>query len=682
MQLFLYFCEVSFIYPLFLIAGLGIAIPIIIHLFNFKKFKKVWFPDIRFLKELQEQTHKQSQLKKLLILASRIMALLALVAAFAQPFLNKDREKISNAPRAISIYIDNSFSMGIQQASLSMLDIAKGKAKELIESYGSEDIFQLLSNDFAYNENRFLTKEEALQHISKIQLSPKSKNANTILEKQFQLLQTEPSRQKQLVYISDFQKSNFPKNLIREDSIPKFFVSVHAPNQDNVSIDTAYLESPNLLLNEENILQVKLTNYSNQEINQTLTLSINEQPKTVVNTVLKAHEVKLEPIAFNIGKAGTQQLKVFINDYPLTYDDTFFVAGKVTANYSVLVINQQTSNPYLSSVFKPNLQFKIDNHTISSVASNTLSNYSLLILNGLQSIPLDKENALIKYVNEGGNLLVFAPNSTQSSGTNSLLQKLCGVSYGTLDTARSYISSYNKSHALFKDIFVKSPDNIELPSVSKHFHIQSSAMVSEQKMFSFSNGLSFLSSFQTQNGHVYVCASSADVTWSNFPKSYWFLPLLYKMAFSAKQHEMLATTLGNNAMVFINNTKMNDKTTYHISNNGEDAIPEQRVMNNKMMLNLNQAAQHAGIYAAYLPGSSDSQYVGVNYNRSESSTTFWSLNELEKNTKIKSATWLDNKASIASDINLLHSGMPLWKVCLILALIFLLIEILLIRRLN
>ncbi|HNB82021.1 MAG TPA: BatA domain-containing protein, partial [Chitinophagaceae bacterium] len=66
----------NFYYPLFLIAALSVAVPIIIHLFNFRKYKRVFFPDIRFLKSLQEQTKRHSQLKKLLILAARILCLL------------------------------------------------------------------------------------------------------------------------------------------------------------------------------------------------------------------------------------------------------------------------------------------------------------------------------------------------------------------------------------------------------------------------------------------------------------------------------------------------------------------------------------------------------------------------------------------------------------------------------
>ena len=214
----------NFLYPLFLIAASAIAIPIIIHLFNFKKYKKVLFPDIRFLRELHEQTQKHSKLKHLLILACRILALLFLVQAFAQPFFEKDKDKMNQAPKAVSFYIDNSFSMGIEKNSLSMLDVAKGKAKEIIESYGDNDKIQILSNDFGFNENKFLTKNEALRFLSTIQLSPKSKKTLSILEKQKQLLSTEAAYQKQIIFISDFQKSQFATDITSSDSIKKIFI--------------------------------------------------------------------------------------------------------------------------------------------------------------------------------------------------------------------------------------------------------------------------------------------------------------------------------------------------------------------------------------------------------------------------------------------------------------------------
>ena len=80
----------QFLYPTFLYALLALAIPIIIHLFFFRRFKKVYFTNVRFLKEIKEETSARQRLKNLLVLLMRLLAMAALVLAFAQPFLPQD----------------------------------------------------------------------------------------------------------------------------------------------------------------------------------------------------------------------------------------------------------------------------------------------------------------------------------------------------------------------------------------------------------------------------------------------------------------------------------------------------------------------------------------------------------------------------------------------------------------
>jgi hypothetical protein len=670
---------VNFLYPLFTLAGLAVLIPILIHLFNFRRYKKVFFPDIRFLKELQEQTRKHSQLKHLLILASRILAVLSLVFAFAQPFLTKDRDQVTQGPKAVSIYLDNSFSMGIEQNSLSLLDLAKGKAKDIIQGLGSNDRIQLLSNDFAYNENRFLSKDEALRQLSTIQVSPRNRSAQTILEKQKQLLQTEPGLKKQQVYISDFQKNSFPTGLESTDSIKKFFVPVKASAIQNVSIDTAYFETPSILLNETNPLVVQLKNHSDEEVSTSISVMVNRQLKSVANTTLKAGESKAETISFTTSTAGNQQIQLFINDYPVSFDDTFYVAGKVSSNYAVLVINQASANAFLSSVFRPGTQFRVDNSQVASVNIANLKNYSLIILNGTNQMSPALIEALSDFVLNGGSMLVFAPQGNDAGDLNDLLGKTAGCNYLQTDTAKLSVTSYNKSHDVFRDIFSKTPENIDLPVVYKRFIISSSALSSEQKLFSFSNSDAFLSSYKTGNGKLYVCASSAEMSASTFPKSYWFLPMIYKMAYLNASDAIHAITLGRNASVFIENSKTGDKAIYHIKQNEFDAIPEQRAIANRVQINFNQAAQVAGLYAVYLPGSKDSTFVGLNYDRAESDLRYWDINELKNASRIPNAEWFAADLNISGSVNALQQGFPLWKVCIILALLFLLTEILLIR---
>ncbi len=668
----------NFLYPLFLVAALAIAIPIIIHLFNFRKYKKVYFPDIRFLKEIQEQTQKSSQLKHLLILLSRILAVLSLVFAFAQPFFTKDADKVTQGPKAISIYIDNSYSMGVETNSLSLLDLAKGKAKQIIETSAINDQFQLLTNDFGYNENRFLSKNEALQQLSTIQLSPKSKLAATILEKQKQLLATEPGFKKQLIYISDFQQSSFPKDISTKDSLKKFFVAVNASATNNLSIDTVYFETPSLQLNEPNAMVVKIKNNGTEEVNTSVTLMVNNQLKSVINTTIKAGELKSEPLTFTTATAGVQKMQVFLNDYPVNFDDTFYVAGKVNSNFSVLILNQANANAFLSSVFKPGTQFRVDNN-IQTIKPELLKNHSLVVVNGATGITPQLSEALNQYVTSGGSMLVFPPQNGSLQDINALMNKTAGINYLRVDTAKAYITNYNKSHEIFRDIFVKTPENIDLPIVYKHYLISSAALSSQQKLFSFSNGDAFLSATKVGNGKLYFCTSSAEITWSNFPKSYWFLPILYKMAYSNAINSINALTLGKNATLNIENTKVTDKIVYHVGGNGYDAIPEQRTAGNNVQINVNNAVRQAGLYGVFLPDTKDTVFTGINYDRVESNLNYWSMADLKNSTKLRNAEWLNDKIDVAAGINELQHGMPLWKVCIILALLFLLTEILLIR---
>jgi hypothetical protein len=163
----------SFIYPAFLWALTALSIPIIIHLFQFRRFKRVYFTNVRFLREVKEQTTARNRLKHLLVLLCRLLALAFLVFAFAQPFLPQTANTVAQGSRAVSVYIDNSFSMQARtQNDVQLLDKAKLKAREIANAYGPEDRFQLLTNDFEGKHQRLVGKDEFLANLDEVQLSP------------------------------------------------------------------------------------------------------------------------------------------------------------------------------------------------------------------------------------------------------------------------------------------------------------------------------------------------------------------------------------------------------------------------------------------------------------------------------------------------------------------------------
>lgn len=672
----------NFIFPLFLIAGVLLAIPVIIHLFNFRKFQKVYFPDIRFLKEVKEQTNKHSKLKRRLILASRLLAALALILAFAQPYFSKNGEKLTNQSNAVSIYIDNSFSLALEEKGVPKLEMAKNQARDLINSFGETDKFQVLSNNFASSENRFYTKKEALIELSRISISPKSRTTSAILEKQKKLLLTQSGSKPLIAFISDFQETGFDANAKSNDTIPKYFIPIAQDNVQNISIDTVELVGGNIRLQEKNQLLAKITNYGGNEKQTALTLEVNGQIKAVVNTTIPEGASKTDSISFTPSKAGTQRIKLYVNDHPISFDDTFYVAAKVVSNYSVLILNQNNANAFLSTVYRPTALFKAENNNVNSFNPKLLPNYSLVVLNSVNNLPSNLSKALSEFARSGGNILVFAPNGNPG-GINTFLQANVGAAFGQYNKEKLFVSSFNKSHQVFSGLFNKIPENVDLPIAYEYYNLRSSGMSGVQKLFTFSNGGGFLNSYRLGNGKIFVCASTASKQASTFPNSYWFLPLMYKMAMSQQSNSVQSSVMGANAQIAIPSSKQSAKdAVYHITNGDQDIIPAQRAVGNQNVLNLNKNVEQAGIYHAYLPGGKDSTAMGINYNRDESNMKFWKLSDLKKKTKLKNTNWLAPNQQAGAEVNSLEKGTPLWKVCIIFALIFLLVEVLLIRFLK
>jgi len=147
----------QFLFPSFLWALLALAIPIIIHLFHFRRFKKVYFTNVKFLKELKEETSNRNRIKNLLVLLSRLLALGFLVFAFAQPILFEG-EEVKAGRKAVSVFVDNSFSMNATQNNAALLTIAKERARQIIQAYGESDEYQILTNELNGRQLNFFDK--------------------------------------------------------------------------------------------------------------------------------------------------------------------------------------------------------------------------------------------------------------------------------------------------------------------------------------------------------------------------------------------------------------------------------------------------------------------------------------------------------------------------------------------
>src|SRR6476620_6300742 len=137
-----------------------LVIPIIVHLFQLRRFKKEYFTNVRFLKELSIQTRKSSKLKKWLLLATRLLLLAAMLIAFAQPFFQaKDHKGSTNE---LYIILDNSFSM---QAKGKKGELLKRAIEDLLEQVPENQTFSLVTNSATFWDTDIKSVRKDLQNI-------------------------------------------------------------------------------------------------------------------------------------------------------------------------------------------------------------------------------------------------------------------------------------------------------------------------------------------------------------------------------------------------------------------------------------------------------------------------------------------------------------------------------------
>jgi len=193
----------TFLYPSFLWALAALSIPVIIHLFNFRKTTRVFFSNTRFLRQIKEATTAKRRLKHYLILASRLLFLAFLIITFCQPIIPAEDQLGSN--RNIILYLDNSQSMSAQLDDKTRgLDAAIGFDRSIVDVLPPETRYKWITSDFSPFSNTFKTKPEVLDLLTQIRLSPVSR---TLEEVQERIRQDGGVRTREIFWISDLQKS-------------------------------------------------------------------------------------------------------------------------------------------------------------------------------------------------------------------------------------------------------------------------------------------------------------------------------------------------------------------------------------------------------------------------------------------------------------------------------------------
>jgi Aerotolerance regulator N-terminal len=365
----------QFLFPAFLFALAALAIPIIIHLFHFRRFRTVYFTNVRFLREVKEETSNRRKLRDFLVLLMRCLAVSMLVLAFAQPFLPRNTEGVKKGEQAVSIYLDNSFSMNALSKDLSLLEKAKQKAYEIIQAYANNDKFQILTNDFEGRHQRLVSKDEAISFIDEVKTTPSVQELSKVLTRQQQALNSSNAPNKTAFILSDFQKNVTDIPNFKDTTLDINLVPLTAVQEKNIAIDSAWFESPMQIMGQTNPLIVRITNYTSENAeNIKLSLRLDGQDKPVGLLNIKAHSSLEDTINITILRTGWHEADLAITDFPVQFDDHLFFTFNVPPQINVLVISDGGDNRFLQSAM---VKRQCSIFSISAVSDGRFKQFSI-----------------------------------------------------------------------------------------------------------------------------------------------------------------------------------------------------------------------------------------------------------------------------------------------------------------
>ena len=672
----------QFLYPTFLWALLALAIPIIIHLFYFRRFKKVYFTNVKFLKEVKEETSARSRLKNLLTLLMRLLAMAALVFAFAQPFIPVDTE-VKKGRKSVSLFVDNSFSMNALSEDVPLIEKGKQRAREIISAYNDEDEFQVLTNDFEGRHQRMVSKEDALALIDEIKSSPSVRPLSNIIARQKQVLNA-PEAENNIHYlISDFQKNitdiaNYADTLGEVNLVP-----LQSIQEKNISVDSCWFDAPVQMVNQTNKLIIRVSNHSNTPAdNLRLSLQYDGQEKPVGTLSIPANSYVIDTVALTIQRTGWHEAKIAVTDYPVQFDDHYFFSFNVAEVIKILAINEVQANKYLNAAFTGVPYFSIDNKGSQNLDYSQFSSYQMIILNELNSISSGLAFELNQYTKNGGNLLVFPSRNANIATYKGFLNAFQANEFIALEQQEKEVGRVNYEEYIFKDVFEGRRSNLKLPVTQVSYKLTTFGRSKEEKLLTYRDGTSFLSKYRFDKGNLYLCAAPLEEDYSNLVKNgEIFIPMLYKMAISTANAQRIAYTIGQDDFLEADNQQLTgNETVYKLKGTAEEFIPEQTKIGSKIILGVYDQVKTAGYYDLFLEEGETKAKYAFNFDRKESKLAYWNesdlINEIGPNVNILTANANTDYEQLIGERN---QGIPLWRWAIIAALVFLGIEGLLLR---
>jgi hypothetical protein len=622
-----------------------LIIPILVHLFQLRRFKKQEFTNVKLLKELEIQTRKSSTIKKWLLLATRLLLLAALILAFAQPFFKaKDFDKKNNE---LILVVDNSFSM---QAKGNSGELLKRTIQDLLENTPEDQQLSVLTNDENFYDTNIRNIQKELQNLN---YSSTPFNPAAIVTR---IEAKKPGVPKDILFISDAVglKDELKTNLSEASSL--YYQTVEANETNNIAIENVQISQ---VLDQFYELKISIKSYGDFENDVPISMY---NGKKLVGKALISKEKPQKEILFTIPKTDFHGY-VSIQDNSLSYDNTFYFSVSKPLKSNVIAVGNAEKNKFLSRIYNVE-EFNYTSTELNTLNYNSIENADAIILNELPIIPNALSVTLKNYYSKGGNIIFIPDVNSSVESYNSFLRNFSNNSLSEKAIKEKQITQISFNHPIYTNVFEKKVSNFQYPKTNATFTINGSNL----PVLQYEDKSVFLGNITNKLGNLFFFSTSINKENSNFQNSPLIVPTFYNMGQNNNKTGLNAFTIGNNNYTIINETIAKDNVL-SVTNTENSFIPMQQILNNKIKLTFGNYPENSGNYEV-LKDKESLKNISFNYPRNESDLSQINADYFDACTKVNSVS------TFYSDIHSSRTSNEVWKYFIIATLLFLLLELL------
>jgi hypothetical protein len=685
-----------FLNPAILFGLLAASIPVIIHLFNRRKLKKIEFSTLAFLKELQKNKIRKIKLKQWILLALRVLIILFLVMAFARPALQSVKlGGTTSAAKTTAIFIlDDTYSMSVVDQKGSYFNQAKEIIKKVISQLQEGDEVGLLLVSKSLAESKLTSNlSEFIKNLDRVEISYASGDLNSSIIKAAQLISESKNFNKEIYVLSDFQKNKInPKNLSNDvkellnKSVKLYTFFLADKDVYNLSIDDLKINNQIFEKDKPVSFSITIANNSQQNVNSgVISLFMNDERAAQKSYDVKAGQSTIVEIEATPKTTGFIDITAEIETDEIIQDNKRFASIYIPDKINIGLFYENPNDATFVSLALETTgenKYEIDKKNINQLITQQLNKYQSLVIISNSSTGVAQ---IRTYLENGNGVMLFPASAPDANSLNQFYQQI------GIGNSNSFVGKPNNTdlkikfdkidfnHPIFQNIFQnENKKKFDSPDINAYYKNAPSG----NQIISLVDGSSFLSEIKSGKGKILVFNSSPVLSWSDFPVKSIFAPLINNsiLYLSSKDREENVFLAGDVVNVNLGNVQPVQIKVIKPDNTQEIINLNQNVSKDYLAYSNTTLAGHYKFYN----GDKQIEDISINTDPLESKTVYANESEFENYLKeIKfSGRYLsiDKNSNILEKITQSRFGSELWRYFLLFAIILALVEMTIARN--